>query len=344
MSQLRTVWKGGLLGLHALTAMHPGSGAALGTVDLPVQRERHTQWPTIAGSALKGVLRDACREIISRRTDLNDLDRHDDDKGKDKPEDRTGRRKGSRRDLADSTLMLNELFGPPTSGSGEFAGATTFTDARLLAFPVRSLKGVYAWVTCNSVLQRLARDLALLGETLPTLAQVPQDEHALVVAGKNVCAVSGTLVLEEFDFKVDVGDAAPVANWIADNVLPDSDSYDATRKRLPGQFVVLSDNDFTHFALHATEVTARIGLNYETKTARDGALFYQEFLPTEVLFYSLVLVNAARTRAAGADAQKLFDNLSNYLATVPILQIGGDETTGKGFCGVRFRSAKENQS
>src|SRR5262245_26920412 len=45
-------WSGGLLGLHALTALHPGSGAALGTVDLPVQRERHTHWPTVAGSAL----------------------------------------------------------------------------------------------------------------------------------------------------------------------------------------------------------------------------------------------------------------------------------------------------
>ncbi|HPZ82549.1 MAG TPA: RAMP superfamily CRISPR-associated protein, partial [Thermogutta sp.] len=48
--------------LHAQTGLHPGTGTALGVVDLPVQRERHTQWPTIAASALKGILRDVCRE------------------------------------------------------------------------------------------------------------------------------------------------------------------------------------------------------------------------------------------------------------------------------------------
>src|SRR5437660_12574596 len=51
-----------LLFLHAQTGLHPGSGTALGTVDLPVQRERHTRWPLIPGSALKGILRDLCRE------------------------------------------------------------------------------------------------------------------------------------------------------------------------------------------------------------------------------------------------------------------------------------------
>ena len=53
-----------LLFIHTLTRLHPGSGTALGVVDLPVQRERHTQWPLIPGSSLKGILRDACRESI----------------------------------------------------------------------------------------------------------------------------------------------------------------------------------------------------------------------------------------------------------------------------------------
>lgn len=51
-----------MLFLHAQTSLHPGSGTALGVVDLPIQRERHTQWPLIPGSALKGILRDKCRE------------------------------------------------------------------------------------------------------------------------------------------------------------------------------------------------------------------------------------------------------------------------------------------
>src|SRR6516162_5796841 len=124
---------GALLSLHAQTALHPGAGTALGTVDLPVQRERHTLWPTIAGSALKGILRDACREKIAARSDLDQLPRYDDKP--DKPADR----RGKAREKANSTLELNELFGPPTEGSHEFGGALSVTDARLLAFPVRSL-------------------------------------------------------------------------------------------------------------------------------------------------------------------------------------------------------------
>jgi CRISPR-associated protein Cmr4 len=337
VNETRVTWKGGLLGLHALTALHPGSGAALGTVDLPVQRERHTHWPNIAGSALKGILRDACREDIARRDDLGNLDRFDDDKEKDKPEERAARRsRGSRRDLADSTLLLNELFGPPTGGSAEFAGAVSVTDARLLAFPVRSLKGVFAWITCPSILERLERDLSLLGER-QELAQDIQDEQAVVCGGGCACVVNGRLVLEEFDFKVATGDAKSVADWVAANVLPDTPAYATTRRRFPEHFVVLSDNDFTHFAQHATEVTARIGLNYDTKTVKEGALFYQEFLPAETLFYSVVLVNAARTRTGGADAAALLQSLGGYLGKILVLQVGGDETTGKGFCGIRFR-------
>ena len=47
------------------------------------------------------------------------------------------------------------------------AGAITLTDARILAFPVRSLKGVFAWVTCPAVLERLARDLGLARHPAP---------------------------------------------------------------------------------------------------------------------------------------------------------------------------------
>src|SRR5262249_6039747 len=129
-----------LLFLHAQTALHPGSGTALGTVDLPVQRERHTHWPTIPGSALKGILRDRCREKARERHD------------------------GSRKRANEDDRELVAAFGPGKIEAGEsnsHAGALSVTDARILAFPVRSLRGVFAWVTCAGVLDRLRRDLKL---------------------------------------------------------------------------------------------------------------------------------------------------------------------------------------
>jgi CRISPR-associated protein Cmr4 len=323
---------GALLSLHAQTALHPGAGTALGTVDLPVQRERHTQWPTIAGSALKGILRDACRENIAIRPDLDQLARFDDEP------DKPAERKGKAREKADATLELNELFGPPTAGSHEFGGALSITDARLLAFPVRSLKGVFAWVSCPAVLQRLERDAVLAGKTLEGTIPDVANEQVVVPEGCP-CLVSEHIILEEFEFKRSPANCGKLAEWITLNLFPDTPSYAATRTRFQKHFLLLSDDDFTHFAKHATEVAARIGLDYETKTVKTGALFYQEFLPAETLFYAVVLANSARSRnGKGKDGTAILKTLEQHVPSV--LQVGGDETTGKGLCAVRLTNGK----
>lgn len=48
----------GVLGLYTETSLHCGAENGTGYVDLPVQRERHTYYPVIQGSTVKGVLRD----------------------------------------------------------------------------------------------------------------------------------------------------------------------------------------------------------------------------------------------------------------------------------------------
>jgi CRISPR-associated protein Cmr4 len=333
MSENQTPWTGGLLGLHALTALHPGSGAAIGTVDLPVQRERHTHWPNIAGSALKGILRDACREQIKNRWD-------------DDPEEELKAGKGKRRrEKADNHDDVTLLFGPPKERASEHAGAVSVTDARLLAYPVRSLKGVFAWITCPAVIDRLSRDVSLLqdqlDEKLPEIKLTTLREakpfHAYVPL-KCPCLIgSDKLMLEEYELTKIEGDPTPLGTWITNNLFPKGEHYQATRKRFLEQFVIVQDDDFTHFVRYATEVTARIGLNYETKTVRDGALFYQEFLPTETVFYSLVLLNSARAKNKVDDSKDLRTKLKTVLTNGPrVLQIGGDETTGKGYCSTRF--------
>lgn len=50
-----------LLGLLAETFIHPGAGQTGGAIDLPVAREAATGYPFIAGSSMKGALRDSVR-------------------------------------------------------------------------------------------------------------------------------------------------------------------------------------------------------------------------------------------------------------------------------------------
>lgn len=267
---------GAILYLQALTPLHPGSGTALGAVDLPVQRERHTNWPVIPGSSVKGVLREATPKDLRPR-----------------------------------------LFGAGDN-EGTSAGALSFTDARTLAFPVRSLKGVFAWVTCPQVIQRWKRDSGLVGAhiTLPEIND-PGESGAFFEEG-SPCAHNGNkLILEEFVF---------------DAKFAVLDFFDALESEERKRLVVLDDTNFTHFATYATEVTARIKLKEETKTVEEHALFYQEFLPAETLLYSLVLASPSRRRDQPATAEQ---NLGAFRPPETV-QIGGDETTGKGLCAIRL--------
>ena len=44
--------------LHALTPIHAGVGRGVGYIDLPIDRDKVTNWPLIRGSAFKGVWAD----------------------------------------------------------------------------------------------------------------------------------------------------------------------------------------------------------------------------------------------------------------------------------------------
>jgi CRISPR-associated protein Cmr4 len=287
-----------ILFLHALSGLHPGSGTALGVVDLPVQRERHTQWPTIPASSVKGVLRDACR-------------RHGMDKG-----------------------TVATLFGPETANADKHAGALATSDARVLAFPVRSLSGVFAWTTCPAAWGRLVRDGSMLARVnIPKpparvsdgIVHMPKD--SAIQAGSDV-------VLEEFAFKPD-GDVTPHAEWLAGRAVTD----EGTAGRLRRALAMIPDDDFTYFVRHATEVTARIGLDYQSKTVRDGALFYEEFLPPETLFYVLIFADDSRNKDEPMSAADVLGRLKAALP--PVLQLGSGETIGKGLCATRLVTDRE---
>lgn len=339
--------KSALLGIHAQTSLHPGAGTALGTVDLPIQRERHTHWPIIPGSAIKGVLRDAYREthlsteafdpetysFTFQRTETGGF------------QDEATNKAATPRAMADAKKVLNDLFGPPTSKADEFAGALSLTDARILAFPLRSLRGVFGWITCPAVLERLARDARLAGwPTDQLVAPRIEDDHYLSSPDCDCRLSTGEIVLEDSDFRQAAGNAddnaaqfKSLAEWIATTLLPDGAGYAATRKRFTSHLILLSDNDFTHFVRHSTEVAARIALNYETKTVKQGALFYQEFLPPESLLYAVVLCNETRIRERRQQPSRSpFQEWQASLLETPYLQFGGDESTGKGWCAVRL--------
>jgi CRISPR-associated protein Cmr4 len=49
--------KRAILFLYAVSPVHMGAGQAVGVIDNPIQRERHTGHPCFAGSGIKGAVR-----------------------------------------------------------------------------------------------------------------------------------------------------------------------------------------------------------------------------------------------------------------------------------------------
>ncbi len=63
--------QGTILGLLAETHIHPGAGQSEGAVDLPVAREKTTDYPFVPGSGVKGAMRD----LAERRFDDGTVER-----------------------------------------------------------------------------------------------------------------------------------------------------------------------------------------------------------------------------------------------------------------------------
>lgn len=291
-----------LLTYFAETPLHPGTGQSTGVVDLPVQRETPTGFPVLPATSLKGSLRAEARR---------------------------------RWQDADGVGHLNALFGPDVGNAALHAGALRFTDARLLAFPVRSVRHVFLWVTCPLVLSRLRRDLSLAGFRDDGLAAESPAEAQLVTADSDL---GERIALEDmaFDIRRD-SEWAAVARKISE-LLPATDAHRAYREKMACHLCLLHDDDFAYLATHATEITARIQLNPDTKTTGEGGnLWYEETIPGDTLFYSLVAAEPPRVdHEEMRSAVDVANRFRTLLADEPLyLQIGGNETVGQGWCAVR---------
>lgn len=293
--------------LFCESPLHAGSGSDLGVVDLPIQRERHTSFPKIESSSLKGALRE-------RFEGVEGIDH------------------GS----------LQAVFGPESGGneSSTYASSIGFTDARLLLFPVKSMRGVFAWVTCPRVLGTFIEDMKTSGIELPF--NIPTAPAMSPTTSLRIKHDSQSIVLESYKFepKTDDENVQELANWLMTEVFQKANSY---WKQKAGQdVVVLSDDDFTDFVNLSTEVITRTKINNKTGTVQSGALFTEEYLPAESLMYSLILAapvfegdnNTKISDINGSrEASAVMDFFTDHLAGGSLqsrFQLGANKTLGKG--------------
>ena len=271
-----------ILTLLARTPVHVGAGNSVGAVDSPVMRERHTRIPIVPGSSLKGVLRDLFH--------------------------------------SDDAATEGWLFGTG-SDTEATAGALLIGEARVLAFPVRSAKGGFAWVTCPLALARFKRDA---GADFAVPDGIGEEE---CLASEEL-DLDGKVVLEEYC----LARTGQSEIWKDLKEISNDEVWGDLGKR----FVVLSDEMFCYFVEHACEVVTRIRISDETGTVDGSGFFNQENVPSETMFYAVIAAQAEKGKMQDGrkSAAEALDALGEKLEANAAIQIGGDETIGLGYCSV----------
>jgi CRISPR-associated protein Cmr4 len=284
--------------LYCVTPVHMGAGSAIGAIDNPIQRECHTRHPCFAGSGLKGAVRHSFEQLGGKKE------------------------------------FLDRLFGPASSSGDLHAGAVSFGDAQLVAFPVRSLKRSYVYATCPLALSRAQRLLHVIGlNTSWSIPNVP-DGKCRVLDQELLSEKSLHLELFQYELVTDAQDAvlAAIAGDLASKALPPDEAHRFFREKLQKDLVVLSDTDFAYFCQNATLVEPHVRISEKTGAADadNGGLFYTENLPPESLLVAPLLASRTRTgKQDDEDAQSVIYKMKSVL-NGKLLQIGGDATSGRG--------------
>lgn len=284
-----------LLIIHALSPLHAGTGQSIGAVDLPIARNRATEHPYVPGTSIKGALRDKATSLFKDE--------------------------------------VKAVFGPEATEGSDYAGAVAFGDANLLALPVRSIAGTFAWISSPYVLSRFLRDIndtgASFDTNIPSIKNIGDcfvsKDTDLIVSVKE----KNRVVFEDLDLKPHTdGKLDSLVKKIAELVFPNDNAW---QKLFISKFCLVSDDIFTFLSRHGTDVVTRIRLDADTKTVVNGALWTEENLPAETVLYANVV---AMPHTKSKKKSELFPFLEKLNQTS--VQFGGKATVGRGRCQLHY--------
>ncbi len=275
--------------MYAVTPCHAGSGSALGVVDLPIQRERHTNWPMIQASGVKGAFRanfDRFKNNIADKEQIKDFEK-----------------------------LTESVFG--TSSDGGYAGSLSISDAKILAFPMRSNASPFVWITCPAVLKRLEKDLSVANFDSFEFdsSKFSASDDKAISLGKS--ELKENILLEDYEVQVadtEIEEFSKVASFFKD------------AERL----LLVSDDVFNYGVSNCTQIMAQIKIDSKTGTTQDGSLRYQEELPSDTIMYTVIHWGDSKNSLEDKLKAETIKKFITEEVIANHIQIAGDETCGRG--------------
>lgn len=286
-----------ILKFENISPLHAGSGNALSAVDLPIQRERHTNWPHVQASALKGALRAHFRDFNEEKANF-----------------------------PSARFLCNIIFGSDSQDSWDsnnneeesLPGAISVSDARLLAFPVRSNFAPFVRITSPAVIERLKKDLEFADYSSDITVPSVENNKALALnwdINNQRCIIEDAVVEIEGPIKIDA-----INNFINEK----------------HRVLIVSDAMYDYCISSCTEIQAQIKIDADTGTTQDGSLRYQELLPSDSILYALIAFGKQKYAANEFQVQTICEYFEKVFSEGSFVQIGGDETLGRGICKISW--------
>ncbi len=141
--------------------------------------------------------------------------------------------------------------------------------------------------------------------------------------------------ITQFDYFVNWGkvfkNISPIEKEL--NLLNTAIGKEDIKERL----VILSDQEFTYFVRHSTEVVTRTKINNETGIAQDGSLHTVEYLNEDSVLYATIGISPLCSHLAWKDDNKV-EKLNEFISEINdrYYVIGADKSLGKGLTNIRL--------
>lgn len=292
-----------IMSLYAISPIHAGTGASMGVVDLPIQRERHTHWPHIQSSGVKGAMRhhfEKFKGSLNGSQEIKQLDQ-----------------------------LTEKIFGSDKFGddNASLPGAIAVSDAKILAFPMRSSHSPFVWITCPAVLKRLADDFNITGLSEEMDIPSPGEGETIVINGSSAPGIK--ILLEDYE----------VTTISENNFKPEGIAKKMLEKA--STLLLVNDATFRYGVSSCTEIRTQIRIDENTGITVKGSLRYEELLPADTLMYVILFYGTTRDTVSPVQAEQLISYMKEEVIRSHI-QIGGNETLGCGLFQIEWIKGGQN--
>ncbi len=259
--------------------------------------------------------------------------------------------KGALRSIFENKDFEEDLFGPKPEATSQFAGAAAFLDARILMFPVRSLKNLYCYVLSPISLRYLLEYLVIVSSfsNKTDINTYIESVKILITKAKNLGSNEILLSKDAKDFLMlsDLGiilnetfiykepNSIKLLDNAGENALKEIYKLLKLEKidnQIIKRIVIVHDEQFKELLERSIIRQIRIRLKPETKTVERGALWSEEYLPRDsFLIWGCLFSDSKKSdNVKASDLKKTFETELFTNRDVGYIILGGEVTIGKG--------------